>query len=148
MNPIFHSMFIKIFPLSLNSCTGIFKSCLIWNTLYIFMVMRSDLNQHLKILKQMVGKKPIGKGSLHYGVSQTCVCSGGQSCPTLWDPRVACQPPLSWDSPGKITGVACHLLLQGIFPTQESNHVSCISYTDRQILCHHLKVMGIKEILE
>ena len=26
-----------------------------------------------------------------------------------------------WDSPGKNTGVACHFLLQGIFPTQGSN---------------------------
>ena len=26
-----------------------------------------------------------------------------------------------WDSPGKITGVGCHFLFQGIFPTQESN---------------------------
>ena len=26
-----------------------------------------------------------------------------------------------WDSPGKKTGVGCHALLQGIFPTQESN---------------------------
>ena len=26
-----------------------------------------------------------------------------------------------WDSPGKSTGVGCHFLLQGIFPTQESN---------------------------
>ena len=26
------------------------------------------------------------------------------------------------DSPGKNTGVDCHLLLQGIFPTQGSNH--------------------------
>ena len=25
--------------------------------------------------------------------------------------------PCSWDSPGKITGVGCHFLLQGIFPT-------------------------------
>ena len=25
-----------------------------------------------------------------------------------------------WDSPGKITGVGCHFLLQGIFPTQPS----------------------------
>ena len=32
---------------------------------------------------------------------------------------VACQAP--WDSPGKNTGVSCHLFLQGIFPTQESN---------------------------
>ena len=27
----------------------------------------------------------------------------------------------SWDSPGKNTGVGCHALLQGIFPTQGSN---------------------------
>ena len=27
----------------------------------------------------------------------------------------------SWDSPGKNTGVGCHFLLQGIFPTQGSN---------------------------
>ena len=26
-----------------------------------------------------------------------------------------------WDSPGKNTGVSCHALLLGIFPTQESN---------------------------
>ena len=26
-----------------------------------------------------------------------------------------------WDFPGKSTGVGCHFLLQGIFPTQESN---------------------------
>ena len=26
-----------------------------------------------------------------------------------------------WDSPGKNTGVGCHALLQGIFPTQEWN---------------------------
>jgi len=28
---------------------------------------------------------------------------------------------LSWDSPGKNTGVGCHFLLQGIFPTQGWN---------------------------
>ena len=26
-----------------------------------------------------------------------------------------------WDSPGKNTGVGCHFLLQGIFPTKGSN---------------------------
>ena len=26
-----------------------------------------------------------------------------------------------WDSPGKNTGLDCHVLPQGIFPTQESN---------------------------
>ena len=34
---------------------------------------------------------------------------------TPW--TIACQAPLSMDSPGKNTGVGCHFLLQGIFPT-------------------------------
>ena len=43
-------------------------------------------------------------------------CLVSQSCPTL-----ACQVPLSMDSPGQNTGVDCHFLLLGIFPTQGSN---------------------------
>ena len=38
---------------------------------------------------------------------------------TLW--IIAPQAPLSMGSPGKNTGVGCHFLLQGIFPTQGSN---------------------------
>ena len=57
-----------------------------------------------------------------------------QPCPTLCDP-MDCSPPgsLSMDSPGKITGVGCHSLFQGIFPTQGLNLVllNC-----RQILYH------------
>ena len=36
-------------------------------------------------------------------------------------PHVACQAPLSMDFPGKNTGMGCHFLLQGIFPTQGLN---------------------------
>ena len=46
-----------------------------------------------------------------------------KSCLTLCD-AMACSPPGSsvcGDSPGKSTGVVCHVLLQGIFPTQELN---------------------------
>ena len=51
-----------------------------------------------------------------------CVLSH-QSCPTLCDPmeQRLLQAPLSMDSPGKNTGVGCHALLQGIFPTQGWN---------------------------
>ena len=47
-----------------------------------------------------------------------------------------CSPPgfsVHGDSPGKNTGVGCHALLQGIFPTQGSNpgFLHC-----RQILYH------------
>ena len=43
-------------------------------------------------------------------------------CPTLvtsW--TIAHQAPLSWDFPGKNTGVGFYFLLQGIIPTQGSN---------------------------
>ena len=44
---------------------------------------------------------------------------------TLW--TIACQAPSSWDSPGKNTGVGCHVLFQGIFPTQRLNpHLLCL----------------------
>ena len=55
-------------------------------------------------------------------------CEGGersevaQSCPTLQPHGL--QPTrhlLPWNLPGNGTGVSCHLLLQGIFPTQGSN---------------------------
>ena len=42
-----------------------------------------------------------------------------QSCLTLCDP-VDCSPPSS-SAHGKNTGVGCHALLQGIFPTQGLN---------------------------
>ena len=51
------------------------------------------------------------------------LCLVTQSCLTLSDPT-DCSPPGSsvhGDSPGKNTGVSCHALLQGIFPTQGSN---------------------------
>ena len=35
----------------------------------------------------------------------------------LWPARLLCP----WDFPSKNTGVGCHFLLQGIFPTQGSN---------------------------
>ena len=46
-----------------------------------------------------------------------------QLCLTLYDPMDCSLPGSSvcGDFPGKNTGVGCHFLLQGIFPTQESN---------------------------
>ena len=46
-------------------------------------------------------------------------CSVANDSVTPWS--VAHQIPLYlWNFPGKITGVSCHFLLRGIFPTQES----------------------------
>ena len=70
------------------------------------------------------------------GPVKICVlCSVAQLCPTLCNP-MDCSPPGSSvhrDSPGKNTGVGCHALLQGIFPTQGSN--PSLPYC-RQILYH------------
>ena len=58
---------------------------------------------------------------------------------TLW--TVDHQAPL-WDFLGKYTGVVCHSLLQGIFPTQEWNlsPASLALYTDCLSLSHQKKV--------
>ena len=42
---------------------------------------------------------------------------------SLWP--CGCSLPGSWNSPGKNSGVGCHVLLQGIFPTQRLNPFSC-----------------------
>ena len=65
---------------------------------------------------------------------------------SLCDP-LNCSPPASSvheDSPGKNTGVGFYALLQGIFPTQESNP-GLPHY--RQIL-YHLSHQGSPRILE
>ena len=63
-----------------------------------------------------------------------------QSCPTLCD-SIDCSPPGSSvhaDSPGKNTGVVCHALLSGIFPTQGLNpgHLHC------KWILYHLRHQG------
>ena len=58
-----------------------------------------------------------------------CACLVAQLCPTLWDAR-DCRPPGSsiyGDSPVKNTGVDCHALLLGIFPTEGLNPASLMS---------------------
>ena len=55
---------------------------------------------------------------LHY-----VLCLVTQSCQILCSPMDCSLPGSSvhGDSPGKNTGMGCHALLQGIFPTQGSN---------------------------
>ena len=65
-----------------------------------------------------------------------CVCVCAQLCLTFCNPIDCSLLLFPWDFPGKSTGVHCHFLLQGIFPFQGSNCISCISCIDRQILYH------------
>jgi len=55
-----------------------------------------------------------------YSVPCAVLCLVPQSYPTVWDPMDCRLPGFSVhkDFPGKNTGVGCHALLQGIFPTQ------------------------------
>ena len=71
--------------------------------------------------------------TIHWLCSHVCLVT--QLCLILCDP-MDCSPPgssVTGNSPGKNTGVGCHALFHGIFPTQGSNPglVHC-----RQILYH------------
>ena len=69
-----------------------------------------------------------------------CVCLVAQSCPTLCNP-LDCSPPSSsihGDSAGENTGVGCHTLLQGTFPTQGSN----LGPPDCSQILYHLSHQG------
>ena len=75
-----------------------------------------------------------------------CVCLVIQLCPTLCNP-MGCSPPGSsvhGDSPGKNTGVGCHALLQGIFPTQGLNPGLLRCWW----ILYHLSHQGSPRILE
>ena len=63
-----------------------------------------------------------------------CVCSAVHSCPALCDPTGCSPSDYVWASPGKNTGVSCHLLLQGICLTQRLNSISCVSCIGRWVL--------------
>ena len=74
--------------------------------------------------------KEAARGGGSRDAGNVCVlCFVARLCLTLCDPT-NCSPPGSSvheDSPGKITGVGCYALFQGIFPTQGLNQVSHIA---------------------
>ena len=80
---------------------------------------------HFRCQSQVLGPRLPALGyklsGSHYPLSVLCLVA--QSCPTLCD-HMDCSLPGSsvhGDSPGKNTGVGCHALLQGMFPSWESN---------------------------
>ena len=67
-------------------------------------------------------------------------CAQSLSCVQLYD-RMDCRLPsfsVHGDSPGKNTGVGCHALLQGIFPTQGLNP----GLPHCRWICYHLSLQG------
>ena len=82
-------------------------------------------------------------------VCSAVLCLIAQLCPTLCGPT-DCSPPGSsvhGDSPRNNTGVGCHTLLQGIFPTQESNsdllHCRWILYQLSHQESHQVRYMTV-----
>ena len=72
---------------------------------------------------RFLGKIILTQELLTQANHQSVLCLVTHLGPTLFDP-MDCSPPGSsvhGDSPGKNTGMCCHALLHGIFPTQESN---------------------------
>ena len=76
-------------------------------------------------------------------------CLVAELCPTLlrphgWEPaRLLCP----WDFPGKSTGVGCHFLLEGIFPTQGLNPRLLDWQVDSLPLSHQGNIRKASEIL-
>ena len=78
-----------------------------WKPLPLY-ILRGLVNCHVRFQMER-------KGSLNASAKSL------QSCPTLCNAMNCCPPDSSWESPGKNTGVGCHFLLQGMFPTQGWN---------------------------
>ena len=91
-----------------------------------------DDNNSMKRSKMTIQREV--EGSKYTKIKSVCLLSHSvmsnslQPC-ELEPTRLLCP----WDYPGKNTGVGCHFLLQGIFPTQELN--SHLQF-GRQILYH------------
>ena len=64
--------------------------------------------------------------------NSTAAAKSLQSCPTLCDPRDSSPTrlPRPWDSPGKNTGVSCHVLLQCMKVKSESEVTQCPTLSD------------------
>ena len=86
-------------------------------------MLRVEIAMLLKIFLKVIQSQEITK-AVQKGPYKTYVmCLVTQLCLTLFDP-MDCTPSGSsvhGDSPGKNTGVGCHNLLQGTFPTQGWN---------------------------
>jgi len=83
------------------------------------------LTQGLNLYLQRLLHWPVDSLPLHHQSEDEVKCEVlvTQLCPTLCIPMDWGLPGSSvlGNSPGKNTEVGCHALLQGIFPTQESN---------------------------
>ena len=81
----------------------------------------------IKLLEENLGRTlfDINGSNIFWILSPSHLITSDSFFAAPW--TVIHQAPLSVDFPGKNSGVDGHFLLQGIFPTQGSNPVSCIA---------------------
>ena len=85
---------------------SLYSSCTKVSVLQLMLLNLCPVSRNVAILDLKEGKV------------KSLSCVQLSATPWLWPARLLCP----WDFPGKNTGVGCHTLLQGIFPTQEKIH--------------------------
>ena len=141
----FHAFFLCNLMIFFSSMLTFLSFCI--STIGLFFTLRLMYNNITVYLKLITSLIPFRSSTFllfppFYISLLMCACMCAkwlESCLTLCDPvdssvhaRFLCP----WDSSVKNTGLGCHALFQGIFPTQGSNHVSYVSCIGRQVLYH------------
>ena len=76
---------------------------------------------------------PLGTAQSTWGLVLSCSVVSDSVTPWTEPARLLCP----WDSPGRNTGVCCHVLLQGIFLTWGSNpHLLCLLHWQEDFFDH------------
>ena len=94
------------------------------SSLYFFFFFFFKLYITVLVLPNIKMNPPQVLQSIHKFTAHGIVCClVTKSCLTLSRPHglQTARLPCPWDFPSKNTGVRCHFLFQGIFPTQGSN---------------------------
>ena len=107
---------------------------------YVFFTVKPQL------LHQLLGHRILCSKCLLNKQMNAVLCLVAQLCLTFCDPMDSSLPGSSvhGDSPGKNTGVGCHALLQGIFPTQGWNP----GFPQCRWILYHLTHQGSPWVLE
>ena len=112
-----------------------------WKQAYDFLVERLFCNNkhfwclifHFKHVEQCQMPCKVGYDSqVLWVMSAAAAAKSLQSCPTLCDPIDGSPPrlPRPWDSPGKNTGVGCHLLQCMKVKSESEVSQSCLTLRD------------------
>ena len=113
--------------------------CFLWEWLWFFSTESHTKKRHIYMKSRKMVLMNLSAGQQYRHREQTVDTAGGGEDGTNWENNIVCAQALThvrpfatpwlqptrllcpWNSPGKNTGVGCHALLYGIFPTQGLN---------------------------